>query len=705
MHLFGKLRKKLAQYLDKNQVEAIYQAFLFAEEAHRKQVRSSGEPYVTHPIAVAGLLADFHMDPETIMAALLHDVMEDTAIDKTEMSSKFGTAVAELVDGVSKLTQIKFESKAEAQAENFRKMLLAMVRDVRVILIKLADRLHNMRTLGSLAPEKRRRIAQETLDIYTPLASRLGMHSLRIELEDLCFEAMYPDRFVVLSRAVKRLQGNRRGVVDVIEKALKKNFDKHSLKRFIVMGRQKHLYSIYKKMRNKRLPLNEIMDMYAFRIIVSSVDDCYRALGMVHNLYKPVPERFKDYIAIPKANSYQSLHTTLFGPYGVPIEIQIRTKEMDEIANSGIAANWIYQANKSGAKFVADERTQAWLKDLLEMQKNASSSTEFMENVKIGLFPDEVYVFTPKGEIIEMPRGATVVDFAYAVHSDVGNHCVSAKVNRRYAPLHTKLVNGQTIEIVTAENAVPKGAWLDFVVTGKAKSNIRHFINRSRQVQARDLGEKLLRETLKGFDLIWDDIADDQREKALKQSSYDSWDSVFEAIGLGKLTAELLARRLAGKILQKEITEPLLPTAITGTEGMLIHYAKCCYPIPGDNIVGILNSGQGIMVHRAECNKIASNLETNENYLPLQWDPNISGEFDVEIQLETYSHRGVFAEITGAIAATGANIQDIKILDKTKHYGTIAFIVSVLNRAHLARCLRLLRNVAAVQRIYRTFEE
>ncbi len=707
MRLFAKLRKKLAKYLDKTQVENIHQAFLFAAEAHKTQTRSSGEPYITHPVAVAGLLADFQLDPETIMAALLHDVMEDTEIDKTALAEKFGQSVADLVDGVSKLTQIQFESKAEAQAENFRKMLLAMAKDVRVILVKLGDRLHNMRTLGALRLDKRKRIAQETLDIYTPLANRLGMHSLRVELEDLCFEAMYPERYKVLQKSVKRLQGNRKSVIQVIEKALSKQFSKKHLKNFEIQGRQKHLYSIYKKMRNKRLPLSEIMDVYAFRIIVASVDDCYRTLGMVHNLYKPVPERFKDYIAIPKANGYQSLHTTLFGPYGVPIEIQIRTVEMDNVANSGIAAHWIYHANKSQAKIVTDKRTQAWLESLLELQKNASSSVEFVENVKIDLFPDEVYVFTPKGDIMELPRGATIVDFAYAVHSQIGNQCVAGKINRHYAPLHTKLSNGQTVDIITAPNTMPKASWLDFVVTGKARSSIRHFINKSRMSQARVLGYKLLQQTLQNFHTDFDSIEQQQRQKVLQHVGYENWDAVFEAIGFGKLTVLLIARRLIGKLKEKEIDadDVTLPVAISGAEGMLLHYAKCCYPIPGDNVVGLLQSGQGILLHRAECPKVISHLNDNENCLALYWDKAIAGEFEAEIRMEVYSHRGVLAEITNAIAATGANIHDIHIIDKTQHYSTIKFVISVLNRDHLARCIRRLRGASAVQRVFRTLDE
>lgn len=704
MRLFARLQKKLAQYLDKVQVEKIYQAYLFAEEAHKNQTRSSGEPYISHPVAVASVLADFHLDPETIMAALLHDVMEDTVIDKALLAEKFGQSVAELIDGVSKLTQIQFETKAEAQAENFRKMILAMAKDVRVILVKLADRLHNMRTLESLRPEKRRRIAQETLDIYTPLANRLGMHSLRIELEDLSFAASYPDRFKILSKAMKRLQGNRKGVVEAIEKALKGHFNKHHLRRFIVLGRQKHLYSIYKKMKHKHLPLSEIMDVYAFRIIVSSIDDCYRALGMVHSLYKPVPERFKDYIAIPKVNGYQSLHTTLFGPYGVPIEIQIRTKEMDEIANSGIAAHWIYHVNKNGSKFIADQRTQAWLEGLLELQTKASSSVEFIENVKIDLFPDEVYVFTPKGEIMELPRGATIVDFAYAVHSDIGNRCIAGKIDRHYAPLHMKLRNGQTVEIVTSAQAMPKASWLNFVVTSKAKSNIRHFVNRAKQAQMQELGEKLFLQTLLNAGVSFGDISDERKEKFLKEIDAD-WSAIYESIALGKRTAHLVVRLLLAnneEILKEKLLKSPMP--IIGAEGLLITYATCCFPIPGDSILGFTQGGQGLVVHRADCLKIVDHLADPEHYYSLSWKEEINGEFKAEIRMETYNHRGVLAEITQAISSTGANIEDLKIIDRSQHYNTVVFVLGVLNRDHLERCLRRLRQVPAVQDVQRSGE-
>ena len=482
MRLFKKLRRKLS-YLSEKQIEEIYHAYLTAAMAHEGQKRFTGDPYITHPVSVACILADIRMDKQSIMAALLHDVIEDTEIEKQTLREEFGEQVAELVDGVSKLTQIEFRSRAEAQAENFRKMVLAMAKDIRVIIVKLADRLHNMRTLEPLRPAKRRRIAQETLDIFAPIANRLGMHSFYVELEELGFEALYPHRQAVLKEAVRKARGNRKEILSVIFESLKEEIGRHHLSYCEVIGREKHLYSIYKKMRNKNLSFNEIMDVYAFRIIVDNIDNCYRVLGIVHGLYKPLTERFKDYIAIPKANYYQSLHTTLFGPYGVPIEIQIRTQEMDEMANYGIAAHWLY---KTGEKFISNTQVyaQKWVKNLLEMQQSAGSSLEFIENVKVDLFPDEVYVFTPHGDIMELPNGSTPVDYAYAVHTDIGNTCVTAKIDRQLAPLSTLLLNGQTVEIIISSNARPNPAWLDFVVTGKARSSIRHFLKIQQRVES-----------------------------------------------------------------------------------------------------------------------------------------------------------------------------------------------------------------------------
>ncbi|MFZ0468664.1 MAG: RelA/SpoT family protein, partial [Thiogranum sp.] len=496
-YLISDLMDLLESYLEPGQVREIYRAYLFGAEAHEGQHRVSGEPYIYHPIEVARILAGMHMDAPSIIAGILHDVIEDTGTPKELVVSEFNEEIAELVDGVSKLTMIKFESQAEAQAENFRKMMLAMVKDIRVILVKLADRLHNMRTLGVMRADKRRRIARETLEIYAPIANRLGMNQIRLELEDLGFAAMYPMRYRVLSEAVRRARGNRKEILNKIESAIGQRLDEEDLQ-YRLLSREKHIYSLYKKIRDRVGSFAEVFDVYAFRIVVDAVDTCYRVLGMMHNLYKPVPGKFKDYIAIPKANGYQSLHTVLFGPYGVPIEAQIRTDDMDRVAESGIAAHWLYKSSsdKTGGGNNAQTRAREWLRELLEMQRNAGNSLEFLENVKIDLFPDEVYVFTPAGDILELPRGATAVDFAYAVHTDVGNTCIAAKIDRRLAPLRTPLLNGQTVEIITATGAHPNPAWLNFVTTAKARSNIRHYLKNLQNDEAVELGQRMLDKSL-----------------------------------------------------------------------------------------------------------------------------------------------------------------------------------------------------------------
>lgn len=587
MAYFAPLRKKLEAYLEPTQIETIYRAYLLAEKAHQPQVRNTGEPYITHPVAVACVLADMHMDPESIMAGLLHDVLEDTEVDKQTLEKQFGMQVAELVDGVSKLTQITFESRAEAQAENFRKMVLAMAKDLRVIVVKLADRLHNMRTLDALRIDKRKRIALETLEIYAPIANRLGMHNFRIEYEDLGFSALYPMRYRVLQEVVTKARGNRREILSVIEKSLRAALDNANIAVIKLWGREKHLYSIYKKMRNKRIPFSEIMDVYAFRIITDSVDQCYRVLGAVHNLYKPVPERFKDYIAIPKANGYQSLHTTLFGPYGVPIEIQIRTEAMNVMAESGIASHWLYKTDENaeeGTENKAHIKAQQWLTKLLEMQQSTGNSLEFIENVKIDLFPDEVYVFTPKGNILELPNGACVVDFAYAIHTDIGDTCVAAKIDRRLAPLSTQLSNGQTVEIITANTARPNPAWLNFVITGKARSAIKHYLKHQRQAESIALGRRLLDRALGTLGLTLAQIPGENIQAVLHESNYASFEELLVATGLGNLSPLIVARRLAfvvkAEIEQEEkekkdatIALSQAPLLIKGSEGMVIRSA------------------------------------------------------------------------------------------------------------------------------------
>ncbi len=697
MFLFNDLREELAQYLDHDKVAQISQAYAIAASAHEKQKRHTGDPYITHPIAVARILAGQRMDHETIMAAILHDVLEDTPVDKETLTQEFGETVAEMVDGVSKLTQIHFESREEAQAENFRKMLLAMTKDIRVILIKIADRLHNMRTIDALQPARRRRIARETLEIYAPIANRLGMHNIRVELEDLGFSALYPQRYRVLKSHVRKARGNRKQIFKKIETELKKCFKNANIPENLIKGREKHLYSIYRKMFNKHISFNEVMDVYAFRIIVPTVDECYRVLGLVHNLYKPVPGRFKDYIAIPKANGYQSLHTVLFGPYGVPIEIQIRTQDMDRLAENGIAAHWLYKTSASSV-----DKAQAWLTNLLSLQKSTGSSLEFIENVKIDLFPDEVYVFTPKGDIMELPAHATAVDFAYAVHTDVGNHCVAAKIDRRLAPLSTRMANGQTVEIIGATGARPNPAWLNFVVTAKARSSIRHFLKSQQHAELILLGQRLLNVALRAINLSLEKIPAEIIQDYLRESDSADLDALHEAIGKGERSASLVARQLANTPHQTLKPSAPSPLIIKGTEGMVIKFAKCCWPIPNDPIVGLMSVGQGLSIHQETCRRVKGFAPDPNRTVPVQWEVQPEGEFQVELKIEVHNKRGILASLASAIALAGSNIDMVKSEDKDDRFSIITMILSVHNRAHLARVIRGIRANKSVLKVTRS---
>ncbi|MCW7555232.1 bifunctional GTP diphosphokinase/guanosine-3',5'-bis pyrophosphate 3'-pyrophosphohydrolase [Endozoicomonas gorgoniicola] len=699
---------RLKSYLTLEQINLVRRAYYYAEQAHDGQIRRSGEPYITHPLEVAAILADMHMDHHSLMAAMLHDVIEDTGIEKSAIVEQFGEVVAELVDGVSKLTHMHFENKTLAQAENFQKMALAMARDIRVILVKLSDRLHNMRTLGVLRPDKRRRIARETLEIYVPIANRLGMHCLRIELEDLGFEAMYPMRSRMIRQAVKQVRGNRRDLVGKVQKAIAARLEEEGLKGRVV-GREKHLYSIYKKMRSQSKSFGEIMDMFAFRIIVESVDSCYRAFGIVHNLYKPIPGRFKDYIAIPKANGYQSLHTTLFGMHGIPVEIQIRTQEMEDMANNGIAAHWLY---KSGDEALSGShaRTRQWLKGVLELQKNAGDSLEFIENVKIDLFPDEVYVFTPRGTILELPKGATAVDFAYAVHTDVGNTCVACRIDKRLASLSQPLQSGQTVEIVTAEGASPNVAWLNFVLTGKARSNIRHFLKYQRRNESIALGYRLLNKALVSFDTRVDQLDQGILNQQLKNFKLESLDELLEDIGLGNRMAYIVARMLVEpqetdgeekSSLDVDIEQSL---TIRGTEGMVISFAKCCHPIPGDPVVGHVSSGRGIVIHTDSCKNIAEIRHNPEKVLEVDWDKHVSGEFTVDLQVELEHHRGMIASLATSITAVEGNIEKISMEERDASFCMVQLLVNVKDRVHLARIIKRLRVIKGVHSITRRRE-
>ena len=690
---------RLSSYLDNDQVNLVRRAYFYAEQAHDGQRRRSGEAYVTHPLAVANILADMHMDHQSLMAAMLHDVIEDTGIAKEALNTQFGETVAELVDGVSKLTQMNFETKAEAQAENFQKMAMAMARDIRVILVKLADRLHNMRTLEVLSGEKRRRIAKETLEIYAPIANRLGMHSMRVEFEDLGFKAMHPMRSERIRAAVRRARGNRKEIVNKIEESLTHCLTREGLEGE-VLGREKHLYGIYQKMRGKRRAFNEIMDVYGFRIVVDKVDTCYRVLGAVHNLYKPLPGRFKDYIAIPKANGYQSLHTTLFGMHGVPIEIQIRTREMEEMANNGIAAHWLYKSNEVDQPKGTHARARQWVKGVLEMQQRAGNSLEFIESVKIDLFPDEVYVFTPKGRIMELPKGSTAVDFAYAVHTDVGNTCIACRINRRLAPLSQALESGSTVEIVSAPGARPNPAWLNFVVTGKARTHIRHALKLQRRSESISLGERLLNKVLTGFNSHLDKLVPERVQAVLGEYRLEVIEDLLEDIGLGNRMAYVVARRLLASD-GEQLPSAEGPLAIRGTEGLVLSYAKCCTPIPGDPIVGHISAGKGMVVHLETCRNIGEIRHNPEKCIQLSWAKDVVGEFNVELRIELEHQRGLIALLAGSVNAADGNIEKISMDERDGRISVVQLVVSVHDRVHLARVIRKLRALKGVMRITR----
>ena len=698
------LASDLTSYLGKDQVNSVRRAYYYAEQAHEGQFRRSGDPYVTHPLAVAGILSEMHMDHQSLMAAMLHDVIEDTGITKTAIKSQFGNSVADLVDGVSKLNKIKFSSRAEAQAENFQKMAMAMAKDLRVILVKIADRLHNMRTLDVLAPDKRRRIARETLDIYAPIANRLGMNIVRIEFEELGFAALYPMRARRISAAVKSVRGNRKEILSKIETSIAACLEREGLPGRCA-GREKHLYSIYEKMRSKRKSFSEIMDVYAFRIVVDRVDTCYRVLGAVHSLYKPVPGRFKDYIAIPKANGYQSLHTTLFGMHGVPIEIQIRTEEMEGMANNGIAAHWLYKSNEDLPNN-PHVRAREWVNGLLDMQKNAGNSLEFIENVKIDLFPDEIYLFTPKGTIFELPAGSTAVDFAYAIHTDVGNSCVACRISRRLAPLSEPLESGQTVEIITAPGTQPNPAWLSFVVTGKARSNIRHYLKNQKHSESVALGRRLLNKALAGFGDQLDSIPQENIDAILQQTKLKSMDQLLEEIGLGNRMSYMVAQRLATKSnisaddAQRE-SDKQGSLDIRGSEGMVMNYAKCCHPIPGDPIVGHISSGRGMVIHTDDCNNIADVRDNPEKCVSVRWDPDVQGEFSVELRVELGNERGIIATLATTITGTEANIDKISTIERDARFSIVNLSLNVHNRVHLARVMKRVRLIKAVAKVTR----
>ncbi len=702
---FEDLRQELQNYLDSSQIATIGEAYELAKRAHEGQKRHTGEPYITHPVAVAHILAQMRMDPPTIMAAILHDVIEDTAVEKPHLIEKFGKEVADLVDGVTKLTQIEFENRAQAQAENFRKMMMAMARDIRVILVKIADRLHNMKTINCLPLEKRRRIAKETLEIFAPIANRLGMHAFRIEFEDLGFATLYPMRYRILKQAVTKALGTRHEIMELIDKEIQHSLKKMNIPIRALTGREKHIYSIYKKMHEKHLSFSEVMDVYGFRVIVDKLDTCYRVLGVLHNLYKPLTQLFKDYIAIPKANGYQSLHTVLFGPFGVPIEVQIRTEEMHKMAEYGISAHWLYKTEKAVFS-EAQQRAKAWLKGVLEMHKSSRNSLEFIENVKIDLFPDEVYVFTPKGNIMELPAGATPVDFAYAIHSDIGNTCVAAKLDRKLAPLSTGLTNGQQVEIITAPGARPNPAWLNFVVTGKARSNIRHFLKKQHREQSIELGKRLIEKSLRAYGLTLPEIPDEHLEFVIHSAKLESIQHLYEEVGLGNRTATLAAKQLAKfsdlseKIKTHDLT-PHHPLAIKGTEGIVVSYAKCCRPIPGDPICGYIEPGHGVVVHIEQCPTLENFRNIQDKLIPLRWEEKVHGDFAVDLSVDILNQRGSLASLALVISESESNIEQINAEEFDGRYFSVNITLTTRDRKHLAKILRNIRKSKNVIRVIR----
>jgi guanosine-3',5'-bis(diphosphate) 3'-pyrophosphohydrolase len=690
-------------YLKPKDVARLVEAYRFSEAAHAGQTRQSGDPYISHPLAVAEILADWHLDGQTLMAALLHDVTEDTSVTKDEISDTFGRPVADLVDGVSKLDKIEFQSAEDAQAENFRKMLLAMARDVRVILIKLADRLHNMRTLGAVAPAKRRRVARETMEIYAPIANRLGLNTLYHELQELAFSHMYPVRFKVLARATAAARGNRREMIGRSLEAVKKRLAESGIQA-VVHGREKHVYSTYRKMIEKQLSFSEVHDIFGIRVVVKDVPACYLAMGALHALYKPIPGKFKDYIAIPKANGYQSIHTDLIGPYGVPVEVQIRTDHMHRLAESGVASHWLYKDDTDKLSEL-QKQTHRWLQSLLEIQHQSGDPQEFLEHVKVDLFPDEVYVFTPKGKILPLPRGATAVDFAYAVHTDIGNRCVAAKVNGELVALRTELRNGDRVEIITASHAKPNPGWLQYVRTGKARSNIRHFLKTMQYEESAGLGERLLDQALKALKSSLTEVDGASWERVVRDGGARSREELLADIGLGKRLPAVVARRLLKHADPAREEAGASSVTIRGTEGMAVQLATCCRPIPGDTIVGSIKKGQGLVVHGSDCHSIVRSRKNEpEQWIEVEWDARTTRLFQAAVHVTVENQRGVLARVASAVAEAGSNIDSISMDEDRTVFTTMHFVIEVANRQHLARVMRSLRRMPDVKKLSRVKE-
>ena len=698
------LKERIA-YLPEAQVALVLRAFEVGAKAHAGQERKSGEPYITHPVAVAGILAELGLDAETIIAAILHDTLEDTELSREALAAEFGEVVAELVDGVTKLDKMRFGSRQEADAESFRKMLLAMARDLRVILIKLADRLHNMRTLGAKDSASRRRIARETLEIFAPIAQRLGMNKFKAELQDMGFRALYPDRYRVISERIRAALGNRREAMGKIEAALTARLSAEHLPAHVV-GRIKSAWSIYSKMRNEHKTFAQLMDVYGFRVVVDSATSCYMALGVVHALYKPVDRRFKDFIAIPKANGYQSLHTVLLGPFGAPIEVQIRTAEMDSVAERGVAAHWAYKTD-SGPANSAQARAREWLSSMVDSSANTVSSSEFIENVKIDLFPDEVYLFTPRGDILSLPRHATALDFAYAVHTDVGDHAVAARVDKKLMPLRSQLESGQLVEIITAPSAVPNPAWLEVVVTGKARTAIRQYLKHLQHEDAVDFGHRMLDRALDAQGSSLDAIPATVLDHFLAASNLKRLEELLSDIALGNRMPDVVARQLLGSRRKKtggsKQGAPMVQEKIriTGAERGVLSFANCCHPLPGDDIVGYLSSGKGIVVHREECPNVVELRKSPERCVAIEWDRDVQGDYRAQLRIEVINRPGVLATVAAAIAAADSNIENVEYVERDASAATLLFSMEVKSRKHLADVIRRVRRTGVVSGVHR----
>jgi guanosine-3',5'-bis(diphosphate) 3'-pyrophosphohydrolase len=696
------LAERLATYLPPADVARVNRAYAIGAEAHQGQTRRSGEPYITHPVAVAGILAELGMDAETIIAAILHDTLEDTGLSSRRIKAEFGATVVELVDGVTKLDRVRFKNRQEAAAESFRKMLLAMARDLRVILIKLADRLHNMRTLAAMDAPSRRRIAAETLEIYAPIAQRLGMNRFKAELQDLGFRTLYPDRHRVIAARIRALLGNRREAMTRIEGALAARLTDEGIPHRIA-SRIKSPFSIYSKMRAAHSSFAQVMDVYGLRVIVDTVAHCYQALGAVHALYKPLEGRFKDFIAIPKANGYQSLHTVLFGPFGAPIEIQIRTADMDSVAERGVAAHWVYKTDAAPANS-AQSRAHEWLSGLVDQQTGTPSSMEFIENLKIDLFPDEIYLFTPKGRILALPNNATALDFAYAVHTDVGDHAVAARIDRKLVPLRTRLSSGQSVEIVTAPSATPSPQWLEWVVSGKARTAIRHHLKHLQHEDAVDFGHRMLDRALDALGSSLDAIPRRVLTRFLAEHRLKRLEELLADIALGNrmpdqtAAALLLAKGGSPNAARPSNSEKIL---ITGAERGVLSFGNCCHPVPGDEIMGYLSTGKGIVVHREECPNVAEFRKSPERCIAIAWDNEVQGDYKVELRIGVNNQPGVLAQVAAAIAEAGSNIENVEYRERDLMTASLLFTIEVRNRKHLADVMRGVRRLGVVSAVHR----